>query len=907
MKFLAWNSKSLARSRFELLDLLDQLDINICLISETWLKPSKNISFPGFSIYRHDRTDRPGGGVAILVRSNIEHHQVKVPSSVKNIDAVAVNFSFRGSAVTLISCYLPPGKSALVGDFRTLLTLSHSVVLAGDFNAKHTNWGCNSVNSYGKKLFDMSLRHTFDIITPDSHTYFPTNTRMSPSIIDFACIRNLPFTCTAEVVEALDSDHLPVLYNLLGDLVAPQSVECYRYDKADWGAFGNHVNRHVSVHTKNIETIVEIDDELSKFTELVNDSMLRHIPKCSPRSIDIRLPEYILDLIKERNVLRSSYSKYHCPFDKRRINELRKIISEKVSSHRTSLWTRKICSLNPHDSSLWRMARCFTKRLPHIPPLVHTRGLAQSPAEKADCLASTLEAIFIPRSSPGNSAAQKMVNEVITSLDSNSLNEEDIRPTSQDLESINHSFLRRVISKFKGLKAPGPDTIPNIVLKHLPLSALELLVIIFRSCLILGYFPSNWKTAKTIVLPKKGKDLSNPKSYRPIGLLNTLSKLLEKVILLFLNRIILKDSLIRDEQFGFRSCHSAQHQLVRLTEHIIHGFNFRQSTGVVFLDIEKAFDTVWHDGLITKLRNSGFPVFLIRIIRSYLSNRSFYVAVEKKDSSVKQIRAGVPQGSILGPVLFNLFINDLPNSPGVTVGIYADDTILYSSSRSVKLLESKLQESLRLLGDWLVEWKLGVNVSKTEAVLFTKRNANPTKQLIIFNQDVSWSSSVKYLGIILDRGLAWTKHINYIRNKFLNIIRLLSPILNCKSLNLQNAKILFLSIIRPILTYAPAVWCTASPSNHRRVLALQSRALRRVTRAPWFVRNSALRKDLDVPELDSLLHNQIHSFFQDASKSKNPIIVNIGNYISNPDNKYLRPRDKFPPTHPLNKNPTLPS
>ena len=130
--------------------------------------------------------------------------------------------------------------------------------------------------------------------------------------------------------------------------------------------------------------------------------------------------------------------------------------------------------------------------------------------------------------------------------------------------------------------------------------------------------------------------------------------------------------------------------------------------------------------------------------------------------------------------------------------------LLRAQSNSVKV-ESKLQESLRLLGDWLVEWKLGVNVSKTEAVLFTKRNAIPTKQLIIFNQDVSWSSSVKYLGIILHRGLTWTKHINYIRNKFLTIIRLLSPILNCKSLQIQNAKILFLSILRPILTYAPAV------------------------------------------------------------------------------------------------------
>ena len=109
--------------------------------------------------------------------------------------------------VTLVSCYLPPGKSVLVCDFRALLTLSESVILAGDFNAKHTNWGCNSTNTYGKKLLEMTIRHSFDIITPDSNTHLSSNSRPSPSIIDFACVRNVPFMCTAEVVAALDSDH----------------------------------------------------------------------------------------------------------------------------------------------------------------------------------------------------------------------------------------------------------------------------------------------------------------------------------------------------------------------------------------------------------------------------------------------------------------------------------------------------------------------------------------------------------------------------------------------------------------------------------------------------------------------------------------------------------------------------
>jgi hypothetical protein len=187
-----------------------------------------------------------------------------------------------------------------------------------------------------------------------------------------------------------------------------------------------------------------------------------------------------------------------------------------------------------------------------------------------------------------------------------------------------------------------------------------------------------WKDAKIITLPKPGKDSKFSKHLLPISLLSTMGKLFE-VILKIVQRHIGKKGLLNAGHFGFRSCHSMTLQCMRLTDHVT--LNFNMSAAAVFLDIEKAFDTTWHTGLLYKLSKMDFSASLIKLISSFLSNRKFSVLVEDEMYVPRIMKAGVLQGSVLSPALFNMYINDMPQTTGVHLALFSDDTCLYVTTQ----------------------------------------------------------------------------------------------------------------------------------------------------------------------------------------------------------------------------------
>jgi hypothetical protein len=236
-------------------------------------------------------------------------------------------------------------------------------------------------------------------------------------------------------------------------------------------------------------------------------------------------------------------------------------------------------------------------------------------------------------------------------------------------------------------KAPGPNGLPNRVLKHLPQRTMSLLVELFNAALLAQYFPPVWKHASVISILKPGKDPSLPSSYRPISLLDTIGKLFEKILL---SRILSEVSgrwLLRDKQFGFRPKHSTTIQLARVVERVTRNFGEKRLTGVIFLDVAKAFDTIWVDGLLSKLTALNFPSYLVKIISSYLHNRTFEAAALNATSTRRHMRAGLAHGGLVSPALFSLYVNDMPvPSRHVELALYADATAIIATSRKSALL-----------------------------------------------------------------------------------------------------------------------------------------------------------------------------------------------------------------------------
>ncbi|KAI5742277.1 hypothetical protein M8J77_005529 [Diaphorina citri] len=322
-------------------------------------------------------------------------------------------------------------------------------------------------------------------------------------------------------------------------------------------------------------------------------------------------------------------------------------------------------------------------------------------------------------------------------------------------------------------------------------------------------------------------------SYRPISLLSILGKILEKIII---NRLLKTNiKLIQDEQFGFRT---TCHQLVRILDYVTQNFARSIPVTMILLDIEKAFDCVWPDGILYKMYQLNINPIIVKTIESYLSNRTFQVSYGGRLSSKHNIAAGVPQGSILGPFLFSIFLSDLPTTPGINTVLFADDTALYAAgTRGVGTL---IQNHLDKLERYYRTWKIKINASKTEGITFacqeTKLKPAGKTEILFQGQPIEWKKEVKYLGCYLDSRLTWRKHIQYATGKARTAIGLLYNLICKKSTLDQNLKLLLYKVIViPVLTYATPAWMSACKTQKSKIQRMQNRYLRIIYNDPLSV------------------------------------------------------------------------
>lgn len=250
--------------------------------------------------------------------------------------------------------------------------------------------------------------------------------------------------------------------------------------------------------------------------------------------------------------------------------------------------------------------------------------------------------------------------------------------------------------------------------------------------------------------PFRAKSASESASYRGVSLLSVLSKLLERVILRRVLKHIDELHLIPDFQFGFRAGHSTIQQIVRVIQSIERGFEQKLSTGMVLLDLSCAFDSVWHDGLLFKMHQALFPIYLTKMMQSFLKDRTFCVRVGKAFSSVQQIPAGVPQGAVLSAISFNIYTNDVPQSNATEIAQYADDIAISKTAKRADSVKKACQDTVKSFSRYFKRWKLKLNHSKSEAAFFTKRTAQrayPKHNIVINGHQVPWKNVVRYLGV----------------------------------------------------------------------------------------------------------------------------------------------------------------
>lgn len=882
---LNWNANGVKRQKALLIDFLYRHQISIACITETHLIKTENFKISGYAIYRADRdAQHASGGVAILVKQKINHNEILLPNC-QNLEIIGAQIKLNQSnPVNIISAYRQPNKKLLPHDLHSIFSATEATLLIGDLNSKNVFWGCRCNNPNGTLLNKIASENNLNVDAPPEYTYYPTRRNHLPDILDIVVSKNFNKTINQNVLTELDSDHLPVIIrwnNIPLFIPPPQKLI---QGRIDWTNFKSSLDKKILPPT--LKTIDEIDSQIDTYTENIAESikMATHKPKHNYKKNIVKTPAYILDLIKNKSKLRREYQRTRQNTLKRKINKLTHQIKNELDKLRIEMYNKHIEQLQPTDPGMWKTTKKILSQPHTIAPIEVANRWYFTDIEKCEMFANHLETVFTPTVSTSPRHYNTVVNYIETHI-----------PQISSIEPTSPKELKTIIRTLPLRKSPGPDLIPNIALKHLTSNFLAFLASLFNACMSLGYFPKKWKIAHILMFHKPGKKKNLVTSYRPISLLNTLAKLLEKVIYIRLQKEI-EVNVLPAFQFGFRRKHSTIQQLLRITELIETGFENKEYTAMLFLDVAQAFDKVWLEGLKYKLLHLTLPPFLTSILFSFLENRKFSVKLNNYISSQKNIKAGVPQGSILGPALFNIFVRDIPTSTA-TLAMFADDTAIMTQNSELDLAIEELQTATNIIAAWFKKWNIVLNASKSESKIFgLKRIKNPIN-ILLNDQVIEWNpknKTVKYLGIHFDTRLTWSSHINSKLQLAYARLRQLYPLINRKShLQVRCTILLYKSLLRPLLLYGCEVWGNTSSTNIRKLQTFQNKVLRIAVNAPWFIRNNQLHNELLVPPVYSFIKKITKNFLTNIPNCESAVNYNIGKRNIHKRLKRQLPQDIF--------------
>ena len=422
----------------------------------------------------------------------------------------------------------------------------------------------------------------------------------------------------------------------------------------------------------------------------------------------------------------------------------------------------------------------------------------------------------------------------------------------------------KIIHKFNQNKSAGHDNIGNYIVKRIAKEISIPLTIICNLSLREGVVPDELKIAKVIPIYKK----ENPEcfsNYRPVSVLPCFSKILERLVFNRCMNYIDKYNILNDKQFGFRSKHSTYMAILEFIDKISNSVEKNETTLGIFLDLSKAFDTIDHSILLYKLEYYGFRGNVLKWFEDYLSNRKQYVYYNSCKSQYKNIQCGVPQGSILGPLLFLLYVNDIINTSSVLEFVlFADDTTITYSHTDILSKYDLVNKELLEVNNWFKANKLSVNASKTNFMVLgtnhkTSRISNNVKKdIILDNIALERVDKTKFLGVTIDDNLTWKTHIDNISK---NISRGIGVINQIKHFVPEKVLYsLYCTLILPYINYAILAWGNTCKKYLDKIFILQKKALRIISNSHYLCHSAPIFKKYQLLNVYDTYHMELSIF-----------------------------------------------
>jgi len=880
LSLLLWNSNGLQNHYHDLHLCLNSRNIDIALITETHLTPNKTLFFPNYSTIRTDHPDGTAhGGAAIFVRNNIKY-SISPPTANQSIQSASIQLNINNTNTTIVAAYFPPANpinEIILNDFFS--SLNKNFVIGGDFNSKHPQWGNNITDTRGRNLLKFITNSNLRTISPLHPTYWPSHQNRNPDILDFFIV-SIPPTIQHSIlnINELCSDHTAVLLSL--NTTTPTNVKpSLARGPISWSKFKDILDIKTILKIP-LKSTHDIEVAALKLTNNIQSAVSDSSSNPNKSTKSNNIPKILKEMLAQKRRARARWQSTRHPLDKHALNSISNKLKKEFYKINSECYENNITKLQSTNGSLWRKTKNILKLKELIPPIkLHNNKLAISDLEKSNAFAEYFYEVFKPNNiNPPINHLNKINQSLISAL-----------PTSTPPKHFTPNEIKYTISKLKNGKAPGHDLITNNILKQLTNKAILNITHIFNAMLRLSYFPPLWKISTIILVHKHGKPKNSTSSYRPISLLPSLGKLFEKLLLKRLQNISEINKIIPNSQYGFRAHHSTLHPLHRLTDAISSSLEQKKYCSGVFLDVAQAFDKVWHDGLLYKLK-TNFPAPYYLILKSYLTHRSFQVNLNNSISNQFTINAGVPQGSDLSPLLYLIYTADIPTTSCTILNTFADDTCILATDSDPTITSFKLQHHLNLLENWFTLWKIKINTNKSSHITFSLRpnNCPPVK---LCNQLLPQTNQVKYLGLIFDKRLTWKDHIFDKRKKLNSRLHLLRPLLRSK-LNLKLKILIYKMLIFPLWYYGIQIWGNAAQSNIQKIQSFQSICLRTITKSPWYVSNKTLHSDLRINYVKQVTKTAYQKLHKKFSSHRNPNISYLASQHI-PDNPPRRLKRKW--------------
>ena len=606
------------------------------------------------------------------------------------------------------------------------------------------------------------------------------------------------------MLQDLGSDHLPILLSIpLSPVFRPnERSPFFNFQKARWDGFASYFDSHCP--SAEEYSSLSLFSAAALFTSLTLNTAKSSIPfgriKRPPKAW---WSAEVEQAVSER---RKAFAAAHrSDEDRQAYISASQCASSVIAKVKTAAWQTTCSSLSPRSNP--KSVHSLLRSIAGSPSSSYSSPNfpnCSSPRESASVYAAYLRSHF---SVSQPKALRSRARGYLTELRRATC---PVESHSSFCSPFSPAEFLAAASNLTSSTATGPDKVAYPMLKHLPRSGMDFLLHIFNLSWSSHSFPSIWKTSSIISIHKMVKPLDSPASFRPISLTSCVSKQFERIILYRLFFFLESNSILFPRQAGFRPGRSTLDQNLYLSQSISDGFNKPKPgsrTILSTMDFSKAFDSVWHPALFHKLISAGLPPCFARWTQSFLTDRRACVVYQNHKSRSFRVRRGVPQGSVLGAVLFSLFISDLPASlpSSVSCSLYADDLAIWSSSPSVPTAVEATQGALFRLERWSEYWCLPLNPRKCEASFFSvdPHQANLQLNLLLLGSRLRFNPTPTFLGVAFDRSLSFSKHVSSLKAKiFLRLKALRCISASSWGPSKESLSVLYKSFLRSLLTYA---------------------------------------------------------------------------------------------------------